>query len=126
MDDRVRAEYEEILTAAIIKHGTLVDQDHSIYHWIASDDHDGDRWSGPRHSTSCGIAATGRVEEDATWYEFAGTFAEQDDYKHGMEVHGVSCNCGKIKDRTFRWDAPVGKAIRIVMIELLESRRADS
>lgn len=122
--DRVQAEYEAILTAAIIKNGSLIGKDASIFGWATMDDYDtGPRggWAGAtRHSVTCGIASTGRVEEDATWYEFAGTFATSDHYKHGMEVHGVTCNCGKIQDRVYRWDAPVGEAIRIVMLELVE------
>lgn len=123
MDDRVKAEYEKILSAAIIKNGSLVSKDASFFNWI-DDEYEGRRARGQRHSvSSCGIAKTGQVEEDATWHEFAGTFAEYGDtYKHGMEVHGVTCNCGKIKDRVFRWDAPVGEAIRIVMMELLEDK----
>jgi hypothetical protein len=62
------------------------------------------------------------VDEDAYWSEFAGTFASGDHYKHGMEVHGVTCNCGKIKNRIFRWDAPVGEAIRAVMVNLVEEK----
>lgn len=126
MDDRVKAEYEKILTAAIIKNGTLVAKDASIYSWVDDEYEYEGRWArGQRHSVSCGIVKTGQVKEDATWYEFAGTFAEDGDtYKHGMEVHGVTCNCGKIKDRVYRWDAPVGEAIRIVMLELLAERVA--
>ena len=37
-----------------------------------------------------------------------------------VDTAGVTCNCGKIKDRVFRWDAPVGEAIRVVMMELLK------
>lgn len=124
--DQVQAEYEKLLTAAILKNGSLVSADASLYGWVTMDDYDlGPRggWSGAtRHSLSCGIASTGRVEEDATWYEFAGTFASNDHYKHGMEVHGVTCNCGKITNRVYRWDAPVGEAIRLVLMELLEKQ----
>lgn len=124
MDDLVKAEYEKILTAAIIKNGTLVAKDASIFSWMEDEGEYEGRWArGPRHSVSCGIAKTGRVEEDATWYEFGGSLTgDQDTYKHGMEVHGVTCNCKKIKNRTFRWDAPVGEAIRVVMLELLAER----
>lgn len=123
MDDRVKAEYDKILTAAIINHGVLVRHDQSVFAWM--DDELNGEYSGgrPRHSLTCGIGVVGKAVENATWYEFAGTFAEDGDaYKHGMEVHGVSCKCGKIKDRVFRWDAPVGEAIRIVMMSLLEER----
>lgn len=129
MEDQVKAEYERLLTAAILKHGSLVAKDASIYGWLTMDDYDlGPRggWkNAARHSLSCGIAKTGRIEEDATWYEFASTFDSNDHYKHGMEVHGVTCNCGKIKDRVFRWDAPVGEAIRVVVMEMLEQNIVD-
>lgn len=118
----VRIEYERILTAAILKHGMLVSKTASTFGWTGADEEYGSSWRGPRHSTECGIAKTGRVEEDSTWYEFAGTFASNDHYKHGMEVHGVTCNCGKITDRVYRWDASVGEAIRTVTMELVEER----
>lgn len=123
----VQVEYEKILTAAIIKNGSLMSETPSIFSWADYHGDYGSGWPrrGERHSSSCGIASTGRVEEHATWYEFAGTFATSDFYKHGMEVHDVTCNCGKIKNRTFRWDAPVGEAIRAVMMGLLEERVAD-
>jgi hypothetical protein len=124
--EKVQTEYEKILTAAIIKHGSVVSDSASIYGWVTMDDYDlgllGGWTNAKKHSSSCGIASTGRVEEDSTWYEFAGTFATSDHYKHGMEVHSVTCNCGKLTDRVFRWDASVGEAIRIVMMELLEER----
>jgi predicted Fe-S protein YdhL (DUF1289 family) len=125
-EDRVKTEYEALLTAAILKHGTLVSKDASYYGWQGSNEEYAETaWRGPRHSVTCGIASTGRVEEHAAWSEFAGTFASNDYYKHGMEVHGVTCNCGKLTDRVFRWDSHVGEAIRLVMMELLEERVDD-
>lgn len=123
MDDRVKEEYEKILTRSIIKHGSLVRVDASTFGWMDQDGQGYD-FRKPRHSSWCEIVKTGQVEEDATWYEFAGTFADSH-YKHGMEVHGVTCDCGQIKDRTFRWDAPVGEAIKVVLEELLEERVKD-
>jgi len=121
--ERVQTEYEKILTAAILRHGALVRRDPSAFGWAGGDEEYGLGWRNPRHSATCGIASTGRVDEDVTWHEFAGTFAEYNEgIKHGMEVHGVTCNCGKLTDRVFRWDASVGEAIKLVMVELLEER----
>lgn len=125
MDDRVKAEYEALVTKAVIRHGNLVDKSASLYGWMDQrDDYEsGSLWGGgPRHIVSCGVASTGKVVEDATWYEFAGTFAEGDNYKHGMEVHGVTCNCGRLTDRVYRWDANPGEAIRTVLEALLEEK----
>ena len=124
MDDRVKAEYDKILTTAIIKNGSLVAKDASFYGWNTGEEYGGD-FRSPRHSVVCGIAKTGRVEEDATWDEFMGTFYEGDTRKHGMEVYGVTCNCGKLKNRTFRWDAPVGEAVKAVVEELLLRSMSD-
>ena len=121
MDDRVRAEYERILTAAILKHGSLVRKDASQYGWLDGLEY-GEGWKNPRHSVQCGIAKTGRIVEDAYWYEFMGTFYEGDNTVHGMEVHGVTCNCGKITDRVFRWSESPGEAIRIVLESVLEDK----
>lgn len=121
MDDRVREEYNRILTAAIIKNGSLVRTDASQYGWSDYGDY-GNDFTKPRHSTTCGIAKTGRVVEDADWYEFMGTFYEGDNTVHGMEVHGVSCNCGRITDRVFRWSESPGEAIRIVLESVLEEK----
>lgn len=124
--DSVQAEYTAIITRAIIKHGSLVRSDSSLFGWVSDEDYGkGERYTwpvGPRHSITCGIAKTGRVDEHAYWYEFMGTFYEGDNTVHGMEVHGVTCNCGRITDRTFRWKESVGEAIRLVMMELLEER----
>jgi hypothetical protein len=126
MDDRVRAEYEKILTAAIIKNGQLVRTNGGYYGWGDYEGDYGGDFRSPRHSTTCGIAKTGRVEEDAYWYEFMGTFYEGDNTKHGMEVHGVSCNCGRITDRVFRWSESPGEAIRIVLEGVLTERVENS
>ena len=123
--EKVQTEYDRILVAAILKNGSVVNNGPNYYGWVCMDDYD----LGPRggwidavkHSTACGIASTGRIDDHATWYEFGGTDADPN-YKIGMEVHGVTCNCGKLTDRVFRWDAPVGEAIKTVMMELLEER----
>jgi hypothetical protein len=123
MDERLEAEYKKILTAAIIKNGSLVKQDGgSQFGWADSNTEWGVGLRGTRHTSSCGIAKTGRVEEYASWYEFMGTFYEGDNTVHGMEVHGVTCNCGLITDRVFRWSTSVSEAIREVMMGLLEEK----
>lgn len=120
MDDRVKAEYEKVLSAAIIKNGSMVDNRPSQFAWRDYDtEYDGP--AGVRHIYSCGTVSVGEIKEDATWWEFAGTFAD-DHYKHGMEVHGVTCNCGKITNRIYRWDAPVSEAIKIVLENVLTER----
>lgn len=120
MDDRVKAEYEKVVSAAIIMNGLMVSNSPSMYAWRDYDtEYDGS--GGYRHIYSCGTASVGEVKEDTTWWEFAGTDADNH-YKHGMEVRGVTCNCGKITNRTYRWDASVGEAIKIVLENVLLER----
>lgn len=122
MEDRVRVEYERILTAAIIKNGMPVSRDGGYYGWGDYEIEYPNDYEGGRHSVACGIAKTGRVDEDAYWQEFMGTFYEGDETKHGMEVSGVSCNCGRITDRVYRWSESPGEAIRIVLEGVLSEK----
>ena len=115
MDDWVKEEYERILTAAILKNGSLVrNEGNTYYGWTD--------YEATTHISSCGAAKTGRIVEDAYWYEFMGTFYEGDETVHGMEVHGVTCNCGRITDRVYRWSESPGEAIRIVLESVLEDK----
>lgn len=123
MDDKVRAEYDKIVKNAIIKHGAMVDLKFSTFGWEDRSGLDTD-YRKPRHSITCGIKSMGRLDEDACWEEFKGTFYEGDTRVYGMDVHDVTCNCGLITGRTFRWKESVGEAIRLVMMELLEEKVA--
>ena len=110
MDEKVREEYERILARVVIKHGYLVDEHASTYGWYASyDEH--------RHVRKCEVVRHGRVTE-SHWTEFAGTFAESDDRKTGVDLPGVTCVCGEITGRVVRLDAPVQKVAEYVFEEL--------
>lgn len=130
MDERVKEEYERLLASVIIANGVLVRESavDFMYGWMSSDDYEGKNklmWTGRRHSDVCGIKRTGKVNEDCQWDEFKGTFYEGDTTVYGVEVEGVTCNCGKLINRSYRWAAPLGEAIKIVMEALLEEKFAE-
>lgn len=104
LDDR----YKRALKRLLIKNGTLVTTKGQMFGWIAED-----YSTGIRHIRQCGFDVS-RLEEDATWTEFDGTFTGHDIYKHGMEMT-VTCTCGQYTDRLIRWDGRVADAIREII-----------
>lgn len=65
------------------------------------------------HQRTCPLGKASDPEEDE-WTEFQGTFDEGSDIEYGCRMV-ASCQCGKIKDRTIRWHATIGDAIREVV-----------
>lgn len=104
----IEERYQRALRRLLIKNGTLVTTRGQGFGWIAEDYEEG-----MKHIRSCGYDVS-RLEEDASWTEFAGTFAEHDTYKYGMEMI-VTCTCGEYKDRMIRWDGRVAEAIRDII-----------
>lgn len=108
MSPEVRAEYDKALIAAILKRGTMVSEDASIYGWEDYDYHFGPSWSRAErrtpHHLACVLVSIGRPVE-TRWDEFQGTFYEGDTSEHGVELPGITCECGKLEDRTLRWKA---------------------
>lgn len=108
MSDAVRAEYERVLARVIIKRGSVVVQTDGWYGWVDYD--------ATTHVSKCGVATHGAPDED-TWYEFKGTFYEGDTSVHGMALSGVTCKCGRITDRSLRWQASVVEVATEVFAE---------
>lgn len=98
--------YQRALKRLLIKKGSLVITSGTAFGWV-------DYGDGMAHIRSCGFDVS-RIEEDASWTEFAGTFADHDDWHHGMEMV-VTCTCGKYTDRMVRWDGRVAEAIRDII-----------
>lgn len=105
MDDAVRAEYESILAEVIIDQGDVVvreDSQTKVYDWVDrscevwSEDYTS-RWC---HTAQCPVVAHGTPTE-VEWEEFEGSFAENSQ-RAGVELPGVSCQCGKLADRVLR------------------------
>lgn len=121
MDSEVRREYERHLMAVVLRQGALVSPDESIYGWI-----DYERpWDGrPAHLTVC--PPTGKHVEEMTWHEFAGTFYEGDTGVHGVQVTGVNCACGQLRNRKVRWSATVSEVAEAVFEELYRSLKIDN
>jgi hypothetical protein len=120
MEPEVRREYERHLIAVTLRRGTLVVQDASMYGWA---DHE-NIWDGsPSHLRTCQL--TGTTVEESEWNEFMGTFYEGDTRVHGIDVDGVNCACGKLRDRTVRWAASVSEIAEAVFEELYHSTKID-
>lgn len=112
MDDAVQAEYDRLLARVVLKQGELVRKDESQYGW-----HDyNDGWVRDSHHRTCEVTCK-RVQE-VTWYEFQGTFYEGDESVHGVSAFGVTCACGKLKDREVRWSAAMQEVAQAVFEEL--------
>lgn len=114
MSPEAQAEYERFLREAVLKRGALVSTGSTYYGWIADD------W---RHTSKCELTTT-KVPEEITYSEFAGTFATSDSTHHAVEVSGVSCKCGQLKDRKVRWDASVSEVAEAVF-ELAFGKKAE-
>lgn len=115
MSDEVRVEYERVLIAVVLRHGSVVDRGPGSYHgW-----QDYDRTT---HLRECTTATHGAVAE-ATWHEFKGTFDEGDDSVHGVQVTHVTCACGQLSNVTVRWSARMQEIAEAVFVELYESMR---
>lgn len=109
----IKAEYENALRIAVLRHGALTDPDSHAYGWIADD------WE---HKRWCKLTSE-QVPTEAAWTEFGDSFTEHHPTKHGIDLPGVSCACGAITDRTMRWDAHPAEMIQIVLTIGFEERK---
>lgn len=110
MSPEVRAEYESIVTELVLERGWVVKPSPSEYGWT---DQEFEEWTRDyqrrSHLARCRATASGPVREDATWREFVGTFAPggPNETRHGIEVDGATCACGKVQGRTVRLEATI-------------------
>lgn len=102
-------EYKRALVDCLAQRGTLVSEDPSYYGYYDS------KWiEAKRHLETCGVDYAKSSEVyDVEWREFNGTFNEEDDSKQGVEVK-VSCRCGEIFNRSFRYDGGMADIIRAI------------
>lgn len=113
MRPEVKVEYDRILGKLTVRNGSLLKQNPTsrfmLYdrHTIA-------------HAGGC-VTSVAKVEEDI-WYEFQGTFAN-DHSVHGITATGVTCTCGVLQDRTFRWQASVSEVAEAVFEEAFDTSR---
>jgi hypothetical protein len=98
MSPEIQEEYDAALKEATLRHGSITNQTGgTVWGW--------ENWEDTQHFRGCGGHARDEVQED-DWYEFAGTFAgPEEGHKHGLIVRRVDCFCGRIVDRSIRWEA---------------------
>lgn len=118
MEEQVRAEYERITSAVVLRSGSVVDTSRSG--WFGWAD-----YRVTQHLRVCGVKSHGALEEDATWHEFRGTFFDGDTSEHGLEVRDVCCRCEAIVGRTVRWQASVSDVAREVFAELYRATHSE-
>lgn len=110
MSDDWKIGYRQALLAYVAKRGAAVSSKASLYGWIAQD------WQKiGRHVQSCGLDFAHTEIKESSWDEFAGTFAETDYHRHGIDVTG-RCKCGELRDLHLRVDASIGE----ILTELLK------
>jgi len=95
LSEELQREYEAVLQRAILRHGTVTNLP-GTGRWGWQD------YDATSHLAQCGGLSERQVLEDE-WSEWGGTDAGPN-YKHGMSLTGVSCQCGRLADRKVRWD----------------------
>jgi hypothetical protein len=104
-----REMYDHVLATLVVRKGYLTRGE--SWFWGAA--HADDYLEGRKHLQECGWRCLA-VDEDYEWSEFAGTFAEGDNKRHGIKI-SVSCECGQITKRGMLYENGVGSAIRDVL-----------
>lgn len=119
-----QAEYERVLKLLVLKHGSLALEDPSIYGWVDYRYYTYANKGQQLHHVICKITSSEVPKEDH-WREFNGTFNDEDDSVHGIVLKGVSCACGKLKNREFRWTERMQRVAELVFEEAF-GRRNDA
>lgn len=99
--------YKYLIANVVASHGSPVSKGNNTYGW-----HDSKASS---HVSSCGIGYVTDAQEE-TWSEWAGTFAEHDNYVQGI-TGMAACNCGRWRG-TLRWEGSPSEAIRLAFSRL--------
>ncbi len=101
-------EFHEAVTRYLIAKGTPVSECNPYYGWIAPD------YKQLRdHLRDCPPDLARCTWEDSRWTEFAGTFAESDNDRHGIDAR-TWCSCGQVAGRTWRYDGTIGELLKAV------------
>jgi len=125
MSDEVRAEYEAALARVVVRNGSIVRTNDTYYGWNdypAFQHIVGGSWGDKGPGCALVLPDGARAVEDE-WSEFAGTFADGDNVKHGAIVRGVSCKCGQLTGRSVRWEANMHEVAEAVFEEALGARK---
>lgn len=108
MSPRAQVTYNAVLRRAVIENGALVSTGSHQWSYLADD------WEALHECRKNCRVYSDDVVNESEWREFAGTFASHDNYKRGLDLTGVNCNCGRIVNRTIRWDVSPSEAIEKV------------
>jgi hypothetical protein len=106
MNPKARARYDAVLKEAVLTYGTLCDTGSWAYGYIAPDYE-------ALHEcrTNCRVYSDHTVREDS-WTDFD-SFHESSPHRV-MDLTGVNCDCGRLVNRTVRWDVSPSEAIEKV------------
>lgn len=117
MSPEAQAAYNDILKDLVLRNGTLVKEDPSIYGWVDYKYYRCHEKGYEPHHLSCEISSSQPPVEDY-WREFNGTFNDEDDSVHGIVLKSVNCACGKLKEREFRWEGRMQEVAKAVFAEM--------
>lgn len=126
MNEEIQKEYDRLLIKLVLRHGDLVSERATTFGWRDYAETFPNDWYGRtfvEHLERCGIQSVGSVQEEI-WYEFQGTFYEGDNSVHGVAVFGLTCNCGKLTNRSVRWSARMQEVAQAVFEEHLNEHPA--
>jgi hypothetical protein len=108
MKPETQAKYDALLKEAVIKHGTLCDIGSWAYGYVA-DDHEA---LYEERKRGCKVYSDNTVDT-GSWTDFD-TF-HQNSPRQVLDLTGVNCNCGRLLNRTVRWDVSPMDAIEKVL-----------
>ena len=112
MSDSAKAELRALIVSKLMANGDVVSLDPTYYGGWES-------YGDTVHLQECGGTANPETKLEETYVrEFMGTFYEGDTSVAVVELKGVSCNCGKLADRTIRWKGNVGEFIFTILNDL--------
>ena len=105
-----KAEFKRHLIDVLVKNGSKVDDNASVYGWQEYDLHGKYKSMIANH----GIDYDKTTYTEATWYEFMGTFYEDDTSVYGVDMNLVLGN-GKVLK--WRYAGTVSELIQAVLFE---------
>jgi hypothetical protein len=105
-------EFQEAIIRFLVKESTPVGEGDTRWGWIADDYQELGR-----HLETCSLHIPECSWADSDWTEFAGTFADPPwDERKGIDVK-VTCSCGRVKGRTWRYRGSSGDLLRAITDE---------
>jgi hypothetical protein len=92
----------------ILQEGAPSDTEDIYYGWIAND-----YSTVLKHMEKCSVAESSEAPTEEEWDSFDGTFVDSCT-ACGFTLL-VSCVCGKVKDRTWRWEGSMADAVKYLV-----------